>query len=326
MGQHRVSEFYLRGFTQRKGPRLLFEYSKATGAAWPITPKKASAESATAFSIEAPNPNIVESFLGAVEHRAKPVFDKIRIQLPLTDSDRIALSQFAALTYVRSTRTAENFENIRSLFTMNAIEDWLKGSGVRIDWMLQYPSATSADFDRAIDKFISNAKQAGYIPRPAKNRQFSLLDYQQDWIDILLKMRWRVGVAPEGTFFVVGDEPLCARKPHDVFSPTYAPIADRDSKVEVTFPLSRRMCLLADWLRDPVDLFYANMSADVVREINIRTVLCSHKVFWSPACSDDCAGYIQTVGGRSVEIPTPPTLHEFFETYAANTPKHASGR
>jgi hypothetical protein len=97
MEQHRVSEFYLRGFSRNSGPRILFEYDKVAGFAREIRPKKASAESKTAFAIEGSQPDRVENFFGTVESNAKPVFRRIRNQMALSAEDRTALSRFAAL-------------------------------------------------------------------------------------------------------------------------------------------------------------------------------------------------------------------------------------
>jgi len=310
MGQHRVTEFYLRGFSQRRGPRVLFEYDKTSGFIAEIKPKFASAASGI-FAIEGPDQNAAENFLGVVECRAKPVFDKLRNQLALEPDDHVALFQFVALSSVRSPRTCEHFEGIRSLFTEEAAFEWLRSPAAKIEWLLKNPSKHAQDYDHTVANYIQAVRNR-YEPPPAKppvNNQFRLLQFQPGWIAMLLKMPWRVEVACDGGFFLVGDEPLCARRPAQPFESKHVAIASPDA--EVSFPVNRRMCLTARWADEKKPLLYVPVDQSRVDEINLRTVVCAHSRFWSRERSSHCDAYVKEVDGRSIVMATPKTLEEF---------------
>jgi hypothetical protein len=311
MGQHRVTEFYLRGFSQRHGPRVLFEYSKSEGFAKEIKPKFASAASRI-FAVEGPDENAAENFLGLVETRAKPVFQKLRNQVALEPDDQAALSQFIALSYVRSPRICEHFEQIRSLYTPEEIFTWLESPAGRIAWLLRNPTKHSRDYDGHLADYKRSVLN-GVAPLPSKpavNSQFRLLQHQGNWIAMLLRMSWCIEVACEGAFFLVGDEPLCARRPHQPFDPKYVPIASRD--VEVSFPVNRRICLTARWAPEPKEpMRYIPVEQDRVDDLNVRTVVCAHRLFWSRERNARCDAYVGKVGGRSIVVTSPKTLEEF---------------
>ena len=194
MGQHRVTEFYLRGFSQRHGPRVLFEYDKALGFAKDIKPKFASAASGI-FCVEGPNENAVENFLGAVEGRAKPVFVKLRNRLPVEPDDYAALAEFISITSVRSPRICEHFEKVRGLFTEEATIELLRSPAMKIAWLLKNSEKHARDYEPHVEDFIQSF-QNGSAPLPSKppvNDQFSLLQHKEEWIAMLLDMSWRSG-------------------------------------------------------------------------------------------------------------------------------------
>jgi hypothetical protein len=187
--------------------------------------------------------------------------------------------------------------------------------------LLKNPALTSSQYNHDVGVFIRKIHDGTeQLPKPPENYQLSLLKNNQQWVETLVQMFWTIEIAAQESFFIVGDEPLCSRRSGDLFSPQYAPVAQKDPDLEVTFPLSRRMCLVARWLGTITSPKYETVPVQRVDELNIRTVLCAHHLFWSPVRTARCDEYVRLVGGRTIAVAEPPkNLSDFFEQNKGNS-------
>ena len=100
-----------------------------------------------------------------------------------------------------------------------------------------------------------------------------------DWIvRILWDMKWKFLVAPPGGIFITSDSPAHWEDPTPR-PPIYAGHGLAMEHVEVTCPISPRLCLLAGW--NYRSGLYVAQSRQV-REINNRTIGWSLAEFYSP--------------------------------------------
>ena len=93
---------------------------------------------------------------------------------------------------------------------------------------------------------------------------------------VIYRMHMHLLLAPEGTDLITGDRPVCM----------FAPGAGRfetglgDHKVEVTFPLNRRSCLLFTWnQRQEV----VELNQEQARQVNLRLAMQSRHLLLGPS-------------------------------------------
>jgi hypothetical protein len=135
-----------------------------------------------------------------------------------------------------------------------------------------------------------------------------------DWTATLSRMHWAFAIAPPGHFFVVGDEPIACRIPGRPFDPAYVGIARSDLHAEVSFPITRAVCLVASWNSVGVQTAceYVPVPAARLDELNVRSVVVAHRSFFAPAQCPKCDLYVREVGGRGVSVNLPQNMNELF--------------
>lgn len=306
MLQHRVSKFYLRGFAPRRRKDCLQEYGKGIGFAREVTPDAASAET-NAFVIDVPSdPYAVENFLQRVESQASRVISRVRGRMLLDADDRFVLSQFAALFLIRSSRRASEAEQLRNSITVEKMEEYLQLPSTKIQFLLANPNLHLTEFEAIACDYVGQVR-SGLLPLPGipKNHHLSLISGAiQEGARLLAAMSWRFEIAGGGDFFVVADEPIIARRVGRIFDPHYVGFGRKDLNVEVSFPINRSICLVAHWGGKP-STDYAQVGPERVRDLNLRSVVAAHTVFFSPQCSPQCIEYVREVGHRGVTMDIP---------------------
>jgi hypothetical protein len=318
MLQHRLAKFYLRGFTQRPGPRVLFEYEKSQGFRREIKPKFASTELDT-FEVEGFEPREVEQFFGRVEGFAKQTFDTLRNRKDPTSLEREYLAVFMGLCFLRSSkRGAENDEFSTRLLDVSQVAEYCRSPATKIRYMLRHRQLTAAQYDEQAEDYIRRLR-AGQVelPRPPRGSELSLLQRAcTKWARCLEAADWSVEVAEGTDYFIVPDEPLVARRRGYPFDPTYVGISRGDLAVEITFPLNRRMCLVMRHSAASKSVGFHAANSARIDEINLRSIVCAHKLIFSPVRSSAIESLIATVGTKEVTVPKPANLCAFLNDIA----------
>ena len=152
------------------------------------------------------------------------------------------------------------------------------------------------------------------MPKLPPYSQSTLIPNVQNlWAPALACMDWTLETTSSKRFFLVSDEPFVVRVPSNPFDTAYVGLARGDLGVEVSFPISRTMCLIAKHKRSP-DIEYKEVATSRVDEINLRSVVSAHRLIYSPEKAPYVDGYIQTVGDRGYRMELPsdlPTLLEW---------------
>ncbi|EGD49585.1 hypothetical protein Cpap_4023 [Ruminiclostridium papyrosolvens DSM 2782] len=94
---------------------------------------------------------------------------------------------------------------------------------------------------------------------------------------LLLRMSWSLLIAQEGTSFITSDNPVVIKDP-DNLNMELCGFAS-SPQVEVTFPLTQKICLFGSWGR--YRRIIEQVNADEVKEINFETFKYSHKYLFS---------------------------------------------
>ena len=98
--------------------------------------------------------------------------------------------------------------------------------------------------------------------------------------NVLSKMEWTYLRAPPGTYFFTSDNPVCCWPPRGT-SGIQRGIGPSHRDVEITFPLSRRVCAFGAWKRFwPEE--YASVSPKQVDVVNSRMVMKSWHFVYGP--------------------------------------------
>lgn len=107
-----------------------------------------------------------------------------------------------------------------------------------------------------------------------------LLQAVEDAARIFAAMKWSFLRAPADSFFYTSDKPVCCWLPAEKRSIFGAAITDRD--IEITFPLSRKVCAFGCW-ESPYPQSYHSASPEIVDSFNQTTVMNGWRFVYGPA-------------------------------------------
>jgi len=241
-----------------------------------------------------------ETALSELEDKAASAIRTLTERRIVSDQSKIDLAQFVALMYTRVPAFRENLQRI-----------W----GRWADMML-VGLTHDEDRCRALMAETQAGKPAGVPVSPKDMREAILQGRLQtsltlpstlsdvvyhgiSWTQGLGQMEWVLIAAPPGTEYVTSDNPVCREAP------------DRDARsienpglglpsIEVTFPISCGLALLASW--QAFADTYVTARPTVVREINRRTVMAAQRFVYSPSASDGLLRLVKKHSKRKPEV------------------------
>ena len=280
--QHAVPCFYLRRFTSEDGQRVLWRYAKDDDAPRPISPRRAEAELGF-YSVPRPDGPPDDSFedsLGRVERRAAEPLRQLAEGLPLCDEDRYAVSYFIALMFLR----------VRG-YAAHAAEQARAAESPEFTLAFLEKSCAARFFSReVIERYREEVRHRGRGLELPSNYQLAAIPGRAvGYASLLNRMRWTVCHA-RADFFVTSDNPAYARRPQSLEDPGLLGMARKDFGVELGFPLARRAYLIGHW--GPLREGRCRVTADRVRELNRRTVVCASRYVYSAERSDTIAALV----------------------------------
>lgn len=281
--QHTVSRFYLKGFAQESGDRILWRYGKDGTGPNRISPRDATTESHF-YSVKRADGTwdiSIEQKLCEIETETAPALRRLAIRETLRKGDREKIAYFVALLFFRVSAVAEHSR--RDAARMQTVEGTTKFVEADRDHLERLVSKEE------IDAFIEEVQERGFGVTPHEKQHLLLLGSSaRKATRNLLLMQWHVCRPPQGGFFITSDNPAFARRPHSLLDPYAVGIQRDDLGVEIGFPLSRSAYLLASWKAMPARHAGA-VSAQRVRELNRRTVLSATEYVFSPKRCPDIA-------------------------------------
>lgn len=188
--------------------------------------------------------NIVEDkFKLEIEDKASIVFRKLMTMRYLPKSDRFILAKFLAAMMFRVPKFKKAFKEIVE-------EKYYK------------------DFPGGGSEFESVSSQ---LMMDSVVRTSSIIGA------LLMRMVWSLLIAPEGSNFITSDNPVVVRNPNDP-KWLFCGFAS-DPSIEVTFPLSPKICLFGSWGRYRRIVEY--ITDNEVTEINFETFKYSFNYLYS---------------------------------------------
>ena len=290
--QHYNPVVYLRQFRAPKTKAELWEYDLSTGTVNKSTPTACGCEDfyhSIALGNGECDHTTIEKAFGPLESRLPELFKAIRNTKPLCDELRQLFFTFTAIQYARSPGNVSKVHDFLSKIHQAAFEILCTRS---TDFKKKLTDQ-EIDPDHAHAKFEMGASQGSAL--------LFLLQAVEDVARIFADMRWSFLCAPADRFFYTSDRPVCCWLPVAKQSIFGAAITDRD--VEITFPLSRKVCAFGCWT-SPYPQPYHSASQEIVDSFNQTTVMKGWRFVYGPANDLKILSAVQEIAGiRSRRLP-----------------------
>ncbi len=212
--------------------------------------------------------NTYENALEQLEKPANVVFEKIRNQQTITDSDRQVFAKYMTLMTrrvpARKDLVADQFPSVVEAEKAN-LEDLFANALSRVDPSDEETIAVLqnnlADGRTLLDSYKCNG-----MPREMELRTIVEAD-MPDVRAAILRMTWQLFVASDDDRFVTGDNPVHSLKGGVGFTKPYS---------ELTFPVSSRVVLIGSFRN--VRPGYVPAKSELVKEVN-RRLIATAKTF-----------------------------------------------
>lgn len=253
----------------------LWEYDLSNGTVKESTPKDCGCEdyyhSIALENGECDHATIEQAF-GPLESKLPQLFkgirDMIRDNNPLCDEMQQLFFTFAAVQYARNPGSVRKVHDFLGEIHQAAFEILCTHStGFR-----QRLTEQGIDPEETLSKFGMQASQGSAL--------LLLLQAMEEVAHIFARMEWSFLCAPEGRFFFTSDRPVCCWLPVEKQNIFGIALTDRD--VEITFPLSRRVCAFGCW-ESPYPQAYHPASKEIVDSFNQTTVTNARRFVYGPA-------------------------------------------
>ncbi len=290
---HFVPAFYLAGFADPENPKCLWLYDKARGKVNQSSPRDAGRRRHY-HSIPKINGTVdtsVEDGLAKVEGQAAPVLRKLMAGEILDNRERSIVSYFIALMMVRVPTFRDGMEKFKAAVVKDVAQ-----------LMAQRGAFDSIPVPEDARESIAKVKKAmcqgefEVIVRP--HASLDVLPAARRLAEVLHRMTWVLLEARGKTRYVVSDNPVTFVDPGDPKG--QRPVDLRDRTIEVTFPLSATLALMAGWAGDG-DIYRKRVTENMVREVNRRTVAGASRFVYASEKSDQLMRFVMKFkdsGGR----------------------------
>lgn len=273
--QHTVPRFYLDGFVEHGGG--IWQYPRDQSKPIQIS-SRSSAVGKHFYTYrmgDGSRTTALEDALSNVESKAAPVIRRLLEGHSIEESDRLNLSRLIAVQMVRGfdvrDRAVAQSEKLRDPDFATAF----------LDSCSEIPAETR---DRYKQEILESGEgpsidQSFYLPYVMANTE--------RYGHLISEMRWRFERVPRGCFFVTSDTPVVVRRRGHDLDEYPVGLARADLDVEMTFPLSKDMMLLAAWSHTFRSRRRSRSTTFArVQELNRRTVLTAHRYVFSPRRCD----------------------------------------
>jgi hypothetical protein len=294
---HYNPQVYLKQFTNPDCKKELWQYDLTAGTAKKSAPKKAGCEDYY-HSVDLKDGDrddeTLEKAFHPLENRLPGLFkamrEGMRNKKPLSDELWGVFFAFVTIQYSRCPKH------------VHALNEFLGDLHQTACKMIREHSSAFREklSEQGIDP--KEARKAEIEVRPARG---SALLTSLDAMDSSLfsNMKWTLVCAPPGKFFFTSDAPVCCWAPPGSRGPFgTVGLADRD--VEVTLPLSRRICAFGRW-QPPLPELYCPLPGGLVDGINRRTVRNGWRFVFGPTRDAQILSVVAEVAeARTQRLPT----------------------
>ncbi len=258
MGHHYLPQYYLHGFTQlRKSELWMYEKKNGPPRFLPIV--KIAQETRLYGSIES-------ELATQVEDPANAVLAKIRNEMVISDADKMILSKYIFILLKRVPAAFNRFQGNASKIAKDTLDD--------IEKYLHYNEKNNPEKASNYDSIRKEAKRImkGLVDDPSKEVWAKSIQYSNGLPqELLSQMTWTFYLCQDPEIFITGDNPVFIHKS----------IGMKRAYSDLSFPISKRISLLASWQRLK-DRQYVKANPCHVKELNRRTTYNAMRFVFSP--------------------------------------------
>ena len=272
---HVLPELYLKGFVINPAERFIWVYKKGeeynpgsgklTNNPFRDSIGKRTIRDFYAYPGEDGTRDFetYENFLEKLEKPADRIFKKLQSREPITPNEKQTLCVYLT----------------QMLKRVPAYRKKLGLTAAKVAANYELPTAAIEKFNWP-DTDETRSKAKAIALRISKEKEFPTRTHLKTLrsitssrlLDVLLRMAWRFFIAPSDHAFLTGDDPVFFTKRIGLNKP----------ESEVSFPISRKVCLVASNRRYPEGFLEA--STQIVKELNRRTASNASDFLYSPQC------------------------------------------
>jgi hypothetical protein len=250
IGEHYIPQFYLKGFENSSKPSYIYVYEKGYTKILNLPISKVAKE-----NNRWPK-KIEEYFANKIEAPANPVLEKIRNRELISSSDKVTLSDYLIVLWLRVPR---GFERAKEIYP-DVMKKIFANTEQQIHVLIEkYPSKKEALQQRLQELPRLKLELEKELPKELWYQTLSL-DNLPMVRAVIPAMTWIFITSEKGSSFLTSDNPL--------FFFEWQGIGKLES--EITFPISSEIVLWATWRKDLKKNQYVAQREPVIREINRR--------------------------------------------------------
>lgn len=279
---HSPPIFYLRKFTTLEPKEMIWTFDMEKD-----DPRCSTVEN-TAYikydysmtSSEGKRLDHLEELIANKEKNAAPVHDKLISGVKITDQERADYASFMAIMLVRTHAFRQQYADIG----MNLLQLQMYTAAKREDSFKSYVKQYERDCGPLSEDQVENLRQGMLNPHKytiSVDKEWTLkaLGFHDDIFPVFFDMNWSVMEARGSCYFITSDNPLIFNVPSKHCNPLSGGGLTH-KKVEVTFPLSMKTCLLATWDKKRPNRFEIN--DDIVKGMNQNRAAYAKRFLYSP--------------------------------------------
>lgn len=287
---HYLNQSYLRGFTTDAEHKELWLYDRQTGKVRCSSPRDAFniCDLYTFKKGDKDDSESLENLLADVESAISPALSKLVSRVVLSKEELSHIYSLIALCMVRVPSSLEAGENIARatvLATMKILED--RGE-------IPPCPGDGAWAGRKMTELVQEGKiNVDILP----NMPLSLMGSFGDLAEKIAKLNFCILRATENLSFVTADVPVVMYEPVLYRAFPFRGLANE--YVELTFPISNRLCFLATWVKLPSG--FVSVRNEVVRQVILRHCFFANRFVAYHAKSGFVENAIKQCAGLGVE-------------------------
>jgi hypothetical protein len=271
MGHHYNPQELLRGFAEPGSPEMIHQYDNRQGS-WSRASIKKVAQERSFYT-----PEIEDLLNRVVEAPANSVMNTLRDGKPVDSTGRAELAYYMATAMKRVPRHRDKAKELAPAVLADVtkeLKEALAVTGQMLEEDLESVAGILKRVDECKAKFEKELSpetmEAIRTPWPSN-----------DLVAAIYHMHWRFLAAAGGSFFVTSDNPVLI---FDALG-----VANLDS--QLSFPLSSKLALMADWQPTPTPPVVEN-AEKLVKEVNRRTAFAATRFLF---CQQEAA-WVESVG------------------------------
>lgn len=281
MSHHYNPQVCLNRFINPKVKNELWEYNLTSGTVKKSTPKDCGCEeyyNSVALEEGGRDDETLEKAFHPLENALPKLFKAIRNKQAMTNNLWSLFYTFAAI------------QDARSPARVGVIDEFLSQiHQLRFEILCK----NSTKFQKAfVSLGVDPLKVPDYVEMKASKGSALLHSLQpiSEVAEIFGAMKWNFIYAPPGKFFFTSDHPICRWIPPEKRNIYSGGFTDQD--IEITFPLSRRVCACGHWTKSWPKT-HNEVSAEIVNTINRRTVRNARHFIYGPIKDAQIAELVQ---------------------------------